>query len=86
MAVDFHIHTCICGSTAAGRVKVMWPSKMLLPTILIKICSLNVDLTEKKTAGGEITRALVPATCATRFPNYPNDSNYKGIFKFMFSK
>lgn len=27
---------------------------------------------EGETAGGEITRALVPATCAARAPNYPN--------------
>ncbi len=77
-------HTHSCGGTAAGRLKVMWPSQTLLPVISIKTYAPDVDLMEKDTAGGEIKHALIPATCATRSPNYPNDINYKGAFKSVF--
>lgn len=79
-----HIQTRSCGDAAAGRLKVMWPSQMLLPVISIKTYAPDVDLMEKDTAGGEIKHALVPGTCATRSPNYPNDGNYKGTFKCVF--
>lgn len=56
----------------------MWPSQMLLLLISIKTYAPDVGLMKKDTAGGEIKHALIPATCATCAPNYPNDINYKG--------
>lgn len=79
-----HTHTHSCGGTAAVKLKVMWPSQILLPVISIKTYAPDVDLMEKDTAGGEIKCALIPATCATCSPNYPNDINYKGAFKSVF--
>lgn len=57
---------------------------MLLPVISIKTYAPDMDLMEKDTAGGEIKHDLIPATCATHSPNYPNDSNYKGTFESVF--
>lgn len=81
MSVSSHTHTHGCGGTATGRLKVMWPSQMLLPIISIKTYAPGMDLMEKDTAGRKIKHTLIPATCAAHSLNYPNDSNYKGPFK-----